>query len=613
MKAPQNGQEKQGTPRDLARLLSYVEPHKARLAVALLSLLIGSALGLAFPLVVRFLVDAAFIEHNSEKLNKYSLILVGVFVGQAFFTFIRSYLLSYTGERIVADLRTQVYAHLIRLPVPFFADRRVGELTSRLASDVSVVQTITTTRFTELVRLCLVLVGGVTMIAITNTRLTLLLLILAPVLVLSSAAYGRYVRRLSTGVQDRLADSNALLQETLSAIRIVKSFVREEYECRRYGKSINDSFRLAVRRSVAGAGFVASIILVVFTGISTLLWLGSRMVMSGESSLGNLIAFVLYAFSVGAAMGELSEIYGGFQQAIGSTRRIFELLDMKPEVIGDCNAKHLKQVRGRVQFNHVHFTYPDDRGVEVLHDITIDALPGELIALVGPSGAGKSTLISLIPRFYDVTSGAILIDGEDVRDAQLDDVREAIALVPQETVLFGGTIRENIAYGDLDAPDVEIQAAARAANVDEFTVSLPDAYDTVVGERGVKLSGGQRQRVAIARALLKDPAVLILDEATSSLDSESEQLVQDALETLMQGRTTFVIAHRLSTVRDADRIIVLDRGRIVEEGTHEELLINNRLYRQLYEIQFKDSSSHRPSIPAPRLRPNEDHYVSSRE
>ena len=580
--------EKKASPRDLLRLLSYAKPYRGRLAIALISLLIAGALGLSFPQVVRMLIDAAVIERDSQKLNRLVLLLIGVFASQAGFSFLRTYLLSYTGERIVADVRTQLYNHLVALPVSFFASRRVGELTSRLTSDVTVVQTVTTGSIAELLRSSIMLVGGVTIIFITNTRLSLVMLAIVPVVIVAANVYGRYVRRLSTRVQDRLAEANSVLEETLSAIRIVQSFVREDYERTRYRDRILDSLQLAVRRAVASGGFIAFIILVVYSGIAVVLWFGSRMVVAGEMTAGDLIAFVLYTFFVGAAVGGMSELYGQFNQAIGATRRVFELLDIRPEIKDPDNPEPLEGVKGRVQLVDVHFTYPDERALPVLKGVTIEARPGEIIALVGPSGAGKSTLVALIPRFYDVTSGAILVEGRDIRSVRLAELRGAIGMVPQETTLFGGPVRENIAYGKLGATEGEIEAAARAAHAHEFIAEFPDGYDTIVGERGVKLSGGQRQRIAIARALLKNPAILILDEATSSLDSESEKLVQDALETLMQGRTTFVIAHRLSTVRRADRIIVLDEGRIVEEGTHAELLGSGGLYKRLHDIQFRD-------------------------
>jgi len=577
-----------GSPRDLLRLLAYARPYTVRLSIALLALLIAGVLGLAFPQVVRMLIDAAVVEHDSQKLNKLVLFLISLFALQAGFSFLRTYLLSYTGERIVADVRTQLYNHLTALPAAFFANRRVGELTSRLTSDVTVVQTVTTGSITELLRSSILLIGGVTIIIVRNTRLSLMMLAIVPVIILSANFYGRYVRRLSTKVQDRLAEANSVLEETLSAIRIVQSFVREDYERGRYRDRIQDSLKLAVRRAVASGGFIAFIILVVYSSIAVVLWFGSRMVVAGQMSAGGLIEFVLYTFFVGGAVGGMSELYGQVNQAIGATRRVFELLDIKPEIKDPENPEPLVNVRGHVQLIDAHFTYPDDRALPVLKGVDIEAKPGQIIALVGPSGAGKSTLVALIPRFYDLTSGSILIEGRDIRSLRLADLRGAIGMVPQETTLFGGPVRENIAYGKLGATREEIEAVARAAHAHEFIVEFPDGYDTIVGERGVKLSGGQRQRIAIARALLKDPAILILDEATSSLDSESERLVQDALETLMQGRTTFVIAHRLSTVRRADRIVVLEGGRIVEEGTHDELLASGGLYKRLHEIQFRD-------------------------
>lgn len=583
--------KERGSPRDLLRLLVYAKPYGVRLSIGLLSLLVGNLIGLAFPKLVQYLIDAAFVDRDYAKLNKIALIIFASFAVQALFGFARSYLFAFVSERILADIRTQIYTHLIRLPLTFFDNRRTGELVSRVTSDVTVIQTATTTSLTELLRQSMILIGGITIIAITNPKLTAVMLAIVPVVVLFTVFYGRYVRRMSTQVQDKLADANSVLEETLSAIRIVQSFARESFEQNRYRTKIMEALQTAMRRAIATGGFIAFIIFVVYSAIATILWYGSRMVISGELTAGELTAFVLYTFIVAFTIGGMAELYAQFQQAIGATRRVFEILDTKPEIKDKENAEPLARAQGRVQLADVRFTYAGERTVEILKGVTIDAKAGEIIALVGPSGAGKSTLVSLIPRFYEVSEGAVLIDAKDVRDLQLKDLREAIGMVPQETVLFGGTIRENIAYGKLEATNEEIEAAAQAANADDFIKDFPDGYETIVGERGVKLSGGQRQRVAIARALLKNPAILILDEATSSLDSESERLVQDALEHLMQGRTTFVIAHRLSTVRRADRIVVLNEGRIVEEGTHEELLANGGLYKQLHDIQFRDVPS----------------------
>lgn len=578
------------SPKGLLRLLSYARPYAGRLGVALFSLLAASILGLAFPQIVRRIVNAAFVERDIAKLNTLAVTLIVLFVFQAVFSFLRAYLLSYSGERIVADVRNQVYAHLVSLPFSFFASRRVGELSSRLASDVGVIQNVATGAIMEVLRSSLVLVGGITIIAVTNARLTLIMLAIIPVVTISAQFYGRYVRKLSTNVQDRLAEASGLLQETLSGIRIVQSFAREEYERRRYSEKIANAFRLAIKRSLAGGGFIAFIIVVVYGGIVVVLWEGSRLVAVDELTPGDLVSFVLYTFIIGGSIGGVSELYGQLQNAIGATQRVFEILDTTPEIRDSPDALPLKDVRGHVEVTNVRFSYPDERGVEVLKEISIEALPGEVIALVGPSGGGKSTLVSLIPRFYDVTSGAVTIDGYDVRTVKLQDLREAIGVVSQETILFSGAIAENIGYGKLNATIEEIEEAARAAHAHGFITAFPEGYHTIVGEKGVKLSGGERQRIAIARALLNDPAILILDEATSSLDSESERLVQDALETLMRGRTSFVIAHRLSTVRRADRIIVIDQGRIVEEGPHNVLLTQGGLYKQLHDILMFEGS-----------------------
>ena len=584
-------QTRQGSPRDLLRLLAYAKPYRVRIALALVCFLIAGVLGLVFPQVLRHMIDATFTsQKDMEQLNQFTLILVSVFAAEAAFAFFRTYLMASTGQRVLADIRLQVYTHLLRLPVSFFANRSVGELTSRLASDVTTVQAISTIGMVMLLRLSLQTVGALVLVIWTNPKLAALMLAIVPVVIFGAVAYGRYIKRISVQVLDNLAASTSVLAETLSAIRIVQLFVREDYEKNRYGGKIQATLKVALRRAMANGGFQAFMIFAVSSGILIVFWAGSRMVITGAITPGELIAFLIYTTVVAQGIGGLSEVYGQFNEAIGATRRIFELLDTKPDITDCENAEPLTDVRGSVQIQDVHFTYPDERNMAVLSGVNIEARSGQVIALVGPSGAGKSTLISLIPRFYDVTSGAILIDGHDVKSLRLADLRQAIGVVPQETTLFSGTIRENIAYGKLEASDAEIEAVARAAHAHEFIREFPDAYNTIVGEKGVKLSGGQRQRIAIARALLKNPTILVLDEATSSLDSESEFLIQSALETLMQGRTTFVIAHRLSTVRRADRIVVIDQGRIVEEGAHDELLMNGGLYRQLHDRQFRDYS-----------------------
>jgi subfamily B ATP-binding cassette protein MsbA len=581
--------------KDFLRLLSYTRPYIIQLIGALICLLLATALGLAYPRVVQSFTDALFVHHRPDVVSAYGPIMIVIFIAQSGLGLGRSYLVAYVGENVLADIRKQIFGHLLNLPAAFFANRRTGELLSRSASDVGVIQGFSTTGLTELARQTLLIVGGIAMMALMTPKLTLMVLVIVPPMVVLANRYGKYVRRLSVNVQDSVADSNSVIQEAISAIPIVQLFVKEDYERKRYAEKIDDQVRLSVRRSVAGGGFVAFLMLVVYGGIGLVLWLGSRMVMAGTMSVGGLTAFLIYGFMVGSAASGVSGFYGQLQQALGSTRRVFELLDIVPTIRDSPDAQPMERPKARVEFRNVHFAYPgegdkDDRK-EVIKGINISTREGEIVALVGPSGAGKSTLVSLLPRFYDVTSGSILVDDQDIRSVRLADLRGAISAVPQETVLFSASIRENIAYVKPEATDEEIESVARAAHAHEFISSFPRGYSTLVGERGVKLSGGQRQRIAIARALLKDPALLVLDEATSSLDSESEELIQKALYGLMQGRTTFVIAHRLSTVRRAHRIIYLDDGEIVEEGTHEELLASNGKYARLCDIQFKDAPS----------------------
>jgi ATP-binding cassette, subfamily B, bacterial MsbA len=518
-------------------------------------------------------------------------VLMGVFAVMAIFSSLRSYLFAYVGESVVADLRMKLYNNLTGLSLAFFGDQQVGVLTSRLTSDVAVVQSLITSTLSELLRQGLTMLGTVAIVALTNPRLTLAMLAVVPLMMGSVMIYGEYLRRISTRVQDALADAGGVLHESLSAIHIVQSFVREDYERQRYRREIQAALRLAMQRALAVGSFNGFFIMVVLGGMGTVVWYGARMVISGQLTAGSLSAFVLYVVVLAFSIGNFTELYGSMQTALGASRRIFELLDLQPEISDSGNPPALGKLRGHVQLDRVTFSYGDNGRAPVLDGISIEARPGEIVALVGPSGAGKSTLVTLIPRFYDVAAGAILVDSHDVRTLKLSDLRQAIGVVPQETVLFSGSLRDNIAYGKLDATDAEIEAAAKAAHAHEFILQCPDGYRSLVGERGAKLSGGQRQRIAIARALLKDPAILILDEATSALDSESEHLVQEALDVLMQGRTTFVIAHRLSTVRRAHKIVVLSHGRIVQQGAHEELLAQGGMYKQLYDLQFRAASA----------------------
>ncbi|NWG17071.1 MAG: ATP-binding cassette domain-containing protein [Chloroflexi bacterium] len=573
-------------PINWRRLLRYLSPYRARLALAVVALIGSAALSLVFPAVISSVVDSVLKEGNLQLLDQVTGLLLVVFFIRSVTSLLENYNLNYIGERLVVDLRQQLYRHLQTLSLGFFTTRRVGELVSRLSSDVTVMRTALTNNVNVLLQQTLIMIGSVAVMLALNWRLTLFILALTPVIVAMGAVFGLWLRRTSTQIQDELASATTVTEEVLQNIREVKSFARESYEISRYENAVSRAFSAAVRLLRIRSIFGPLVAFMGFGGLSLILWFGGREVLDGRLTGGELIAFLIYGLTVAGALGSLVSLYTQFQEALGATKRIFQLLDTPPDITDAPDARTIAAVRGAITFEGVSFSY-DDRQ-EVLHDINLDIAPGEILALVGPSGAGKSTIFNLIPRFYDPTEGSIKVDGQDLRTITQASLRQQIGIVPQETLLFGGTIRENIRYGRLDATEEEIIAAAQAANAHDFIMQLPDQYDTIVGERGIRLSGGQRQRVAIARAVLKDPRILLLDEATSSLDSESEHLVQEALGRLMSNRTTVIIAHRLSTTKIAHRIAVIDRGRIIELGTHEALMALDGLYAKLYGMQFRE-------------------------
>jgi ATP-binding cassette, subfamily B, bacterial MsbA len=560
------------------------------LGLAALTLVASALLGLAFPMVVRYLLDAAFVQQNRQILDRIAVGLVVLFTIQALLNYAQTYLLSAVGERVVAGLREELFAKLLGMPPGFFSERRTGELTSRLTTDIGLLQGVLSHQIAEFSRQVLALVGGIALLTLMQPRLTLTALGVVPLVIGSALYFGRRLRRMTVGVQDKVAEATAVAEEAFSQIRTVQSFVQEPAERERYGDRIGASVRAALIRAKLRGVFFGVLTFSTFVGIVFVLWQGGLLVLEGQLTPGELVQFLLYTITIAAAIGALASFFSSYQEAVGAAERVFEILEMSPAIADPESPRALgSPARGSVAFDSVSFRYQRDPSLPwTLEGINLRCAPGEVLALVGPSGGGKTTLVSLLPRFWDVDRGRVLLDGIDVRELRLADLRSAIAIVPQDPALFSGTIRENIAYPRPDATDSEVEAAARGAHAHEFIERLPAGYDTLVGERGIKLSGGQRQRVAIARAILKNPAVLILDEATSNLDTESERLIEDALGKLLVGRTTLIIAHRLSTVRRADRLVVLDHGRIVEEGSHAELLELGGLYARLYQRQFRD-------------------------
>jgi ATP-binding cassette subfamily B protein len=577
----------------LFRLLRFAWPYRWRLAVALTALVVAALAFLAFGQVIRAVVDRGLATGSPTALNLALALFLGVVLLLSASVAVRSYLLNWIGERVVADVRQAVFARALALDVGFYETTRTGELIARLTSDTALLQVVVGSTLAMGLRSAILAVGGTAMLAFTSPRLTALVLLGVPAVILPGWLIGRQVRRLSRQSQDRIGDIGAYVDETLHAIRTVQASCHEPIDAERYGTRVEQAFSTAMRRSKASALLSAMVTLLSLGAIGTVLWFGGHAVLAGTISGGELSAFLFYAVLVAGSVGSLSDLAGQLLRGAGAAERLMELLVTEPAIAAPARPQALPQAspgrpRGRVRADGVTFSYPARPGTPALADLDLDIAPGERVALVGPSGAGKSTLFHLLLRFYDPERGRLTFDGVDLRALSPAELRRHIAVVPQEPVIFATSAAENIRYGTEQATDEEVRAAAVAAHADTFIRRLPEGYDTFLGERGVRLSGGERQRIAIARAILRNPALLLLDEATSALDAESERLVQDALSHLMTDRTSIVIAHRLATVREADRILVLDQGRIVAAGRHQQLLAQGGLYARLAALQFQD-------------------------
>ena len=571
------------------RILSYIKPYMHRLLFAMVCTIMAAAGNLYIPWIIKDMIDEVLADKNGTMLNWIAASIIAIFIVRGLFWYGQNYLMSYVGQSVIFDIRAAVFKKLQRLSVSFYDKNKTGTIMSYVTNDVNALQSAMVENTIEMITEGFILIGSVVAMIYLDWRLTLFTVCTFPVVLWFMEFFGKKIRKTGGRIQECTADITSVLQESVASARVIKSFVREDYEVDRFDVENKANFRANMKNAQLMATLTPVVELVAAIGVTMIIWYGGNNVINGTITAGSLVAFLTYAVNISNPIKRLTRVIGNIQKALAAAQRVFMIIDMPEEIAESRDAKQLPEVSGKVEFQNVSFAY-DDKG-NVITDLSFSVKPGEVIAIVGPSGAGKSTIANLLPRFYDVNKGDIKIDGHSVREVTLDSLREQVGIVPQETMLFNGSVYNNILYGRLDATKEEIEAAAKAANAHDFIMQLTDGYETKLGDRGVNLSGGQRQRIAIARAILKNPRILILDEATSALDTESERVVQEALDRLMVGRTSFVIAHRLSTVKNADKILVLEKGNLVESGTHDELLALDGLYAHLYKIQYRNKEA----------------------
>lgn len=571
------------------RILSYIKPYMHRLLFAMVCTIMAAAGNLYIPWIIKDMIDEVLADKNGTMLNWIAASIIAIFIVRGLFWYGQNYLMSYVGQSVIIDIRAAVFKKLQRLSISFYDKNKTGTIMSYVTNDVNALQSAMVENTIEMITEGFILIGSVVAMIYLDWRLTLFTVCTFPVVLWFMEFFGKKIRKTGGRIQECTADITSVLQESVASARVIKSFVREDYEVDRFDVENKANFRANMKNAQLMATLTPVVELVAAIGVTMIIWYGGNNVINGTITAGSLVAFLTYAVNISNPIKRLTRVIGNIQKALAAAQRVFMIIDMPEEIAESRDAKQLPEVSGKVEFQNVSFAY-NDKG-NVITDLSFSVKPGEVIAIVGPSGAGKSTIANLLPRFYDVNKGDIKIDGHSVREVTLDSLREQVGIVPQETMLFNGSVYNNILYGRLDATKEEIEAAAKAANAHDFIMQLTDGYETKLGDRGVNLSGGQRQRIAIARAILKNPRILILDEATSALDTESERVVQEALDRLMVGRTSFVIAHRLSTVKNADKILVLEKGNLVESGTHDELLALDGLYAHLYKIQYRNKEA----------------------